>query len=61
MGVAHSIFIARVDSDEEKKAIEKYDILDQSDLDKWTNREEEHRQQSLPKQQLHREQQTAAS
>jgi hypothetical protein len=34
MGIAHSIFIARVDTEDEKKAIEKYDILDQSALDK---------------------------
>jgi hypothetical protein len=34
MGIAHSVFIARCDSDEDKKALEKYDILDQSALDK---------------------------
>ena len=34
MGIAHSIFIARCDTDEEKKAVEKYDILDQTSLDK---------------------------
>ncbi len=34
MGIAHSVFIARCDTDEEKKALEKYEILDQSALDK---------------------------
>jgi len=33
-GVSHSVFIARNESDEDKKGIEKYKILDQSDLDK---------------------------
>ena len=34
MGVSHSVFIARNDSDEDKKALEKYKVLDQTDLDK---------------------------
>ena len=34
MGMAHSLFIARCDTEEEKKAVEKYDILDQTALDK---------------------------
>lgn len=34
MGVSHSVFIARNESDEDKKALEKFKILDQSDLDK---------------------------
>lgn len=34
MGVSHSVFIARNESDEDKKALEKYKILDQADLDK---------------------------
>jgi alpha-tubulin suppressor-like RCC1 family protein len=34
MGISHSLFIARCDSDDDKKAIEKYDVLDQSALDK---------------------------
>ena len=34
MGVSHSVFIARNDTDEDKKGLEKYKILDQSDLDK---------------------------
>lgn len=34
MGVACSLFIARNDKEEDKKALEKYEILDQSDLDK---------------------------
>jgi len=33
MGVSHSVFIARNDSEEDKKGLEKYKILDQSDLD----------------------------
>ena len=34
MGVSHSVFIVRNDTDEDKKALEKYRVLDQSDLDK---------------------------
>ena len=34
MGVSHSVFIVKNDTDEDKKALEKYKILDQSDLDK---------------------------
>jgi len=34
MGVSHSVFIARNESEEDKKALEKYKILDQSELDK---------------------------
>lgn len=34
MGMAHSLFIARCDTDDEKKALEKYEILDQTALDK---------------------------
>ena len=34
MGISHSVFIAKNDTDEEKKAIEKFKILDQSDQDK---------------------------
>jgi len=33
MGVSHSVFIARNDTDADKKALEKYHSLDQSDLD----------------------------
>jgi len=33
MGVSHSVFIARNEKDEEKKALEKFKLLDQSDLD----------------------------
>ena len=40
MGISHSLFIARCDSDDDKKALEKYDILDQSSLDKWSSSEE---------------------
>lgn len=32
-GVAHSVFIGRNETDEDKKALDKYKILDQSDLD----------------------------
>ena len=34
MGVSHSIFVARNETEADKKAIESYDVLDQSDLDK---------------------------
>jgi len=34
MGVSHSLYIARCDTDDDKKALEEYDILDQSALDK---------------------------
>eukprot|EP00096_Caligus_rogercresseyi_P007137 TRINITY_DN246_c0_g1_i1.p1 TRINITY_DN246_c0_g1~~TRINITY_DN246_c0_g1_i1.p1 ORF type:complete len:446 (+),score=137.97 TRINITY_DN246_c0_g1_i1:423-1760(+) len=34
MGISHSLFIVRNSSDEDKKAIEDFDILDQSDMDK---------------------------
>jgi len=33
MGIAHSIFIARNESEADEKAISTYGILDQSDLD----------------------------
>merc|ERR1712142_649361 len=33
MGVAHSIFLARNETEADKKAIESYDVLDQSSLD----------------------------
>ena len=33
MGIAHSIFIARNESEADQKAIEAFKILDQSDLD----------------------------
>ena len=33
MGIAHSIFIARNESEADQKAIDSYAILDQSDLD----------------------------
>ena len=33
MGIAHSIFIARNESEADQKAIETFKILDQSDLD----------------------------
>ena len=33
MGVSHSVFIARNETEEDKKGIEKYKILDQSDQD----------------------------
>lgn len=33
MGIAHSVFIARNESEEDEKAISSYGILDQSDLD----------------------------
>jgi alpha-tubulin suppressor-like RCC1 family protein len=33
MGISHSLFIARNASDEDKKALDKYDILDQSEMD----------------------------
>ena len=33
MGIAHSIFIARNENEEDEKAISTYGILDQSDLD----------------------------
>lgn len=34
MGVSHSVFIARNDTEEDKKALEKFRVLDQSDMDK---------------------------
>ena len=34
MGISHSIFIARNETEADKKAIESYDVLDQSELDK---------------------------
>lgn len=34
MGISHSVFIARNETEEDKKAIEKFKILDQSDQDK---------------------------
>lgn len=34
MGISNSLFIARNNTDEAKKAIEQFDILDQSDMDK---------------------------
>ena len=34
MGVSHSVFLARNDSEDDKKALEKYKVLDQSELDK---------------------------
>jgi len=34
MGIAHSIWLARNETEADKKAIESYDVLDQSDLDK---------------------------
>jgi hypothetical protein len=34
MGIASSLFIVRNDTDEEKAALDKFLILDQSDLDK---------------------------
>ena len=34
MGISHSVFIARNEAEEDKKAIEKFKILDQSDQDK---------------------------
>ena len=37
MGIAHSIFIARNESEADEKAISTYGILDQSDLD-WNKR-----------------------
>ena len=33
MGVSHSLFLARNETEADKKAIESYAILDQSDLD----------------------------
>ena len=33
MGLAHTIFLARNETEADKKAIESYDVLDQSDLD----------------------------
>ena len=32
-GISHTVMIARNDTDEDKKALEKFEILDQSDLD----------------------------
>lgn len=34
MGISHSVFVARNETEEDKNALEKFRILDQSDMDK---------------------------
>ena len=34
MGISHSVFIARNETDADKKALDKFQILDQSEMDK---------------------------